>query len=509
MTERDEVPPLGSKPVAIAKVCGIETEYGVHVQGAPDTNPTSASSMLINAYVADLNGRVGWDFEDESPGRDARGFLREGAAAPEVETNLVNTVLTNGARYYVDHAHPEYSTPECSTVFELVTHDRAGEIVLTRSMAAAKRLMPAGGEIVVYKNNSDGKGNSYGCHENYLVDREVPFARIARELTAHLVTRQVYTGSGKVGCEEEGRQRPEFEIGQRADFFEEEVGLETTLKRPIVNTRDEPHADAQKYRRLHVITGDANLAEVATFLKVGVTAIVLTLIEDDWFQTNEIVLANPVRSMHAVSHDLDLTEPLELASGGSASAVEIQWQLFELARKYHEANGLETLGDAGVAAAVLDRWESVLGALEENPSTLSRTLDWVAKFELVDAYRARHGVGYDDHRVQVLDLQYHDLRPERSLFCRLGMETLVEPGAVDTAVTDPPNSTRAYFRGECLKRYPLQIAAANWDSVVFDLGDDPLRRVPMMEPLRGTAAHVATLFQRSESAADLLEQLGA
>ncbi|MGA8296096.1 MAG: depupylase/deamidase Dop [Acidimicrobiales bacterium] len=495
--------------MAIPKVCGIETEYGIQVTGGADTNPTSASSLLINAYVADLNGRVGWDFEDESPGRDARGFLREGAAAPEVETNLVNTVLTNGARYYVDHAHPEYSTPECSTVFELVTHDRAGELVLTRSMAAARRLMSSGEEVVVYKNNSDGKGNSYGCHENYLLDRQVPFARIARQLSAHLVTRQVYTGSGKVGCEEEGRQRPEFEIGQRADFFEEEVGLETTLKRPIINTRDEPHADAQKYRRLHVITGDANLAEVATFLKVGVTAIVLTLIEDDWFQTEEVVLANPVRSMHSVSHDVGLREPLELASGETASAIEIQWQFLDLARKYNEANGLETLGGEAVATAVLDRWEGVLTALETNPSMLSKTLDWAAKLELIEAYRARHDVGLDDHRIQVLDLQYHDMRPERSLFRRLGMETIVDPSAVESAVTDPPRSTRAYFRGESLKRYADQIAAANWDSVVFDLGEDPLRRVPMMEPLRGTAAHVATLFERTESAADLLEQLGA
>jgi Pup amidohydrolase len=495
--------------VAIPKVCGIETEYGVHATGVAETNPTSASSMLINAYVADLNGRVGWDFEDESPGRDARGFLREGAAAPEVETNLVNTVLTNGARYYVDHAHPEYSTPECSTVFELVAHDRAGELVLTRSMAAARRLLPPGEEIVVYKNNSDGKGNSYGCHENYLVDRQVPFARIARQLSAHLVTRQVYTGSGKVGCEEEGRPRPGFEISQRADFFEEEVGLETTLKRPIINTRDEPHADAQKYRRLHVITGDANLAEVSTLLKVGVTAIVLTLIEDDWFETEEVVLANPVRAMHSVSHDLRLRDPIELASGESATAIEVQWRLFDLARKYQEVNGLATLGDETVAAAVMDRWEQVLAALESNPSTLSKTLDWVAKLELIDAYRARHELGYEDHRVHALDLQYHDLRPERSLFRRLDMETVADAAAVEAAVTDPPATTRAYFRGECLKRYPGQIAAANWDSVVFDLGDDPLRRVPMMEPLRGTATHVATLFRGCESAADLLEQLGA
>ena len=211
---------------------------------------------------------------------------------PEVETHLVNAVLTNGARYYVDHAHPEYSTPECSNALELVVHDHAGELILTRSMEAASHLLPPGEEIVIYKNNSDGKGNSYGCHENYLVDRAVPFSRIVHGLTPHLVSRQIYAGAGKIGEEvAHGGDAPVFQLSQRADFFEEEVGLETTLKRPIINTRDEPHADPQKYRRLHVIVGDANLAEVATFLKVGVTALVLAMIEDDFHAGRDLTLA--------------------------------------------------------------------------------------------------------------------------------------------------------------------------------------------------------------------------
>jgi proteasome accessory factor A len=247
---------------------GIETEYGVTLRGAPDPNPVVASSLLINGYVEQR--RVGWDFEDETPGRDARGFARDGSQPPEVETHLVNAVLTNGARYYVDHAHPEYSTPECSDPLQAVLYDKAGERILARSMDAARRLLPAGQEIVVYKNNSDGKGNSYGCHENYLVDRNVPFAMLVRNLLPWFVTRQVFTGAGKVGAEN-GADPADYQLSQRADFFEEEVGLETTLKRPIVNTRDEPHADPQKYRRLHVIVGDANLCEVATFLKVGTT----------------------------------------------------------------------------------------------------------------------------------------------------------------------------------------------------------------------------------------------
>jgi proteasome accessory factor A len=492
--------------MAIPKVLGVETEYGVRVTGEADADPTATSSLLVNAYAAEAAARVGWDFGDESPGRDARGFVREGAAAPDVEMNLVNTVLTNGARYYVDHAHPEYSTPECSTPLELIAQDKAGELVLAASAVAARHLLPAAGEIAVYKNNSDGKGNSYGCHENYLVDRAVPFSRIVRDLTAHLVTRQVYTGAGKVGCEEIGRHSADFEIGQRADFFEEEVGLETTIKRPIINTRDEPHANAERYRRLHVITGDANLAEVATFLKVGVTAIVLALIEDDAFGA-ELVLARPVEAMHAVSHDLSLRTPLELASGEHMTAIEVQWRLLDLARKYNEVHGLALLGADDAGELVLDRWESVLAALESNASTLHRTLDWIAKLDLIDAYCARHDCGLDDHRVQALDLQYHDVRPGRSLYRRLGMERIVDDATVTRAVTDPPRTTRAYFRGECLRRYPGSVVAANWDSVVLDLGEDPLRRVPMPEPLRGSAAHVATLLDECNSAAELVGRL--
>ena len=219
--------------MAVAKVCGIETEYGVSFRGAVDPNPVLASSLLINAYVE--HHKVGWDFEDESPGNDARGFAREGARPPDIETHLVNTVLTNGARYYVDHAHPEYSTPECTDTRQLVVADKAGERILARSMFASRRLVEPGQEIVVYKNNSDGKGNSYGTHENYLVDRAVPFASLVRHLLPWFVSRQVFTGAGKVGSEN-GAAACEFQLSQRADFFEEEVGLETTLKRPIVNT---------------------------------------------------------------------------------------------------------------------------------------------------------------------------------------------------------------------------------------------------------------------------------
>ena len=433
---------------------------------------------------------------------------------PEVETHLVNAVLTNGSRYYVDHAHPEYSTPECADAMQYVLYDKAGERILTRSMEAALRTLPLGQQIVIHKNNSDGKGNSYGTHENYLMDRNVPFGRIVQHIMPHFVTRQLYAGAGKVGCEASSSSGVDvtFQLSQRADFFEEEVGLETTLKRPIVNTRDEPHADAQKYRRLHVIVGDANLSEIATFLKVGVTALVLSMIEDDWFGEREFTLATPVAAIRRVSYDLSLAEPLTLASGSTMTALEIQWEYFDLARKYADEHGLECIGGADVGSEVLRRWESVLTGLETDPMSLSTQLDWVAKYTVVNGMRERNGLSWKDSKLALMDLQYHDLRPDKSLFARLNMERLVPddgPGGIEEAMTEPPKDTRAYFRGKCLQRWGSSIAAANWDSLVFDLGTDPLRRVPMMEPLRGTAAHVDRLFEGCDSPADLLERLGS
>jgi proteasome accessory factor A len=503
--------------MALRKVLGVETEYGILVRGAPDANPIASSSVLINAYVSELAAsgegssarvKVGWDFEDEQPGHDARGFVPAGAAAPEVDTHLVNTVLTNGARYYVDHAHPELSTPECADPRSIVVWDRAAELVIQRSMVAANRTLPEGQELVVYKNNSDGKGNSYGCHENYLMDRRVPFGRIVTHAIPFFVTRQVFTGAGKVGSELPGTDRASvgFQIGQRADFFEEEVGLETTLKRPIVNTRDEPHADAQKYRRLHVIVGDANLAEVATFLKVGTTALVLCMVEDD-FLPREWQLATPVPALRQVSRDLTLREPLLLADGTTATALEIQWDYFDRARKYADAHGLDVIGGDAVGEELLRRWEGVLQGLETDPMSLAGQLDWVAKLRLLDGYRERHGLRWDDDRLAAMDLQYHDLRPAKGLAGRVGLERITTDEEVASATSTPPPDTRAWFRGECLRRFPGSVVAANWDSLVFDIGGDPLRRVPMMEPLRGTRDMVGTLLERSRTAADLISAL--
>ena len=492
--------------MAVPKICGVETEYGIHHAGA-EGNPVASSSMLVNAYVSDL-ARVDWDFEDEMPGNDARGFAREGALPPEVETHLVNAVLTNGARYYVDHAHPELSTPECSNPLELVLYDKAGEEILRRSMIATSRFLPEGQSIVVYKNNSDGKGNSYGTHENYLMDRSVPFARIAQLITSHFVTRQLYAGAGKVGTETTVSGRDvHFQLSQRAEFFEEEVGLETTLKRPIVNTRDEPHADPQRYRRFHVIVGDANLADVATFLKVGTTALVLALIEDEAFGETDLTLANPVKAIRQVSYDLSLSEPLDMADGRSVTAMEIQWELYGLARKYAEDRGLECIGDDTVGWELLRRWEDVLHGLETDPESVAGQVDWAAKLKLLEAYRERHGLDWEDRRLAAVDLQYHDIRPARSLFARLDTDHLVTRDQIMAATTEPPRRTRAYFRGQCLKRWASSVASANWDSLVFDLGTDPLRRVPMMDPLRGTAEHTEELLEGSGSVAELLARL--
>lgn len=499
--------------MAIVKVLGLETEYGIIIRGSEEPNPIAASSTLINAYVAELSRRVRWDFEDETPGNDARGFARAGSMPPEVETHLVNTVLTNGARYYVDHAHPEYSTPECSNVYEAILHDRAGEMVLARSVEAASRLLPLGQSLMVLKNNSDRKGNSYGTHENYLMDRSVPFGHIVANIMPHFVSRQIFTGAGKVGCEVTTGSKPDvaFQLTQRADFFEEEVGLETTLKRPIVNTRDEPHCDAQRYRRLHVIVGDANLSEVAGFLKVGTTALVLAMIEDEWFERQErsLALQSAVPAMRHVSWDMSLRSPIELADGRSMTALEMQWEHLDLARKYGEERGLDAVGGSEIGGDILSRWEQILTGLESNPMSLSHQLDWVAKFRVIDGYRQRHDLSWNDSKLAAMDLQYHDVRPARSLHARLGMETLLDPAAVERAVTEPPETTRAYFRGKCLQRWSSQVAAANWDSVVFDLGGDPLRRVPMMEPLKGTKAHVDQLLNSVASPAELVERLGS
>jgi proteasome accessory factor PafA2 len=492
--------------VAIAKVMGIETEYGISGPGMGDFNPVLSSSLLINSYAGTLR-RIRWDYEQESPLRDARGFEPVQERQPvEEDLGLANVILPNGARYYVDHAHPEYSTPECASPRGLVIHDKAGERILERSLEAVRGLLPPGQRLAVYKNNTDGKGNSYGCHENYLVDRRTPFSRIVHDLTPFLVTRQIFTGAGKVGSESprDESRHVHYQLSQRTDFFEAEVGLETTLKRPIINTRDEPHADPEKYRRLHVIVGDANMCEVATFLKVGTTALILKLVEDEFLP--ELSLEAPVGALHEVSWDVSCRRTVRLRDGRRVRALELQWEYLDLAKKF--VKEVEPTAENG---EVLQWWETILSGIEDDPLSLHRELDWVAKYRILEAYRTRDNLDWRSPKLAMIDLQYHDVRRDRGLYYRLvnggNVERLVADAEVDRAIGEPPEDTRAFFRGRCIQRYPQSIAAASWDSLIFDTGATALQRVPTREPLKGTREHVEGLLEDSPTAGDLVAAL--
>jgi proteasome accessory factor PafA2 len=499
--------------MTVRRIMGTETEFGISVQGQPHANPMVASTRLVNAYAtaAVHVRRARWDFEEESPLRDARGFdmAREVADPSQLtdeDLGLANVILTNGARLYVDHAHPEYSSPEVTNPRDAVLWDKAGEQV---ALDACRFASVAGEpDLVLYKNNTDNKGASYGAHENYLMKRSTPFGDIVRHLIPFFVSRQVVCGAGRVGIGQDGRGHG-FQIAQRSDFFEVEVGLETTLKRPIINTRDEPHADPEKSRRLHVIIGDANMAETSTFLKVGTTSLVLDMIENKYF-TEDLAVSNSVASLRAVSHDPTLQHLLEREDGRTLTAVQLQWDFFNLARKYvDERYGSDVDADT---LEVLVRWESVLNRLERDPFECATELDWVAKLKLLESYRERDGLDWDDAKLHLIDLQYSDLRPEKGLYHRLlrlgRMERMLTDEQVADAMHDPPADTRAYFRGRCLEKYPDSIAAASWDSVIFDLpGHDSLQRVPTIDPLRGTRAHVGALIDTSETALDLFSAL--
>src|SRR5512132_1625993 len=331
--------PVGRAGMSVRRVMGTETEYGVSVPGQPGANAMVSSSQVVNAYQAATSARARrarWDFEEENPLRDARGFdlTREAADATQLtdeDLGLANVILTNGARLYVDHAHPEYSAPETTNPRSAVVWDKAGERVMAEAATKAA-TGPGTPPIQLYKHTTDNKGASYGCHENYLMARATPFADIVRHLTPFFVSRPVIAGAGRVGLGQDGREHG-FQISQRADFFEVEVGLETTLKRPIINTRDEPHADAEKYRRLHVIIGDANLSEISTYLKLGTTALVLAMIEERFISV-DLSVENPVRALHAVSHDPTLQTVVPLRSGRKLTAVQLQMEYLEQARKY-------------------------------------------------------------------------------------------------------------------------------------------------------------------------------
>lgn len=489
---------------------GIETEYGIVLPGFPEANPTTLSTHIVTGYaraaLPEALWRTRWDYFTEMPLRDARGFdMSMADADPSQLTNLdgefANIVLTNGARLYVDHAHPEYSSPEVLTPRDAALYDAAGVVIMERAAVAAGRFGDRA-TLQLYKNNTDNKGASYGTHENYLVRRSVPFETLVQRLTPFFISRQIYIGSGRVGIGQIG-DTPGFQLTQRADYFEAEVGLETTMRRPIINTRDEPHADPEQWRRLHVITGDANVSEFATWLKVGTVSMVLAMIEAE-HALPEFPIADPVAEMRAVSHDLALRHPIRLVDGSTTTALAIQ-------RAYLDA--ISAIGGADDETnQLLEAWREVLDDLAIDPMRCVDRLDWVAKLQLLEAYRRRESLDWASPRLQLIDLQYSDIRHDkglgRLLTARNSFRRLFTDADIEAAVLTPPRETRAYFRGEIIRRYPEEVAAASWDSVVLDLpGSIALQRIPLADPLRGTAALTEPLFERSATAADLLAAL--
>ena len=489
------------------RVLGTETEFGIATKDADATDPVSNSIQLIGQYPLLPSPQALWDYEHENPLLDIRGFEAEGERErPGPDYNrLLNKVLANGGRLYVDGAHPEYSTPECTNARELVAFERAGERI---AAACLRTLAKARGaeKFVLYKNNTDGKGNSYGYHENYLLARSVPFDRIVRALVPFFVTRQIYAGSGKVGAENQGHPAA-YQLSQRADFFECLVDLNTMVKRPIINTRDEPHAEPSKYRRFHVIVGDANMAELSTYLKVGATSIVLDLLEHG-AEIPTVELDDPVRAIKDVSRDIDVKKALKLAGGKPTTAIEIQRIYLKAALDFYACHELDQ-----VTKDILVRWEEVLDKLEQDPMLLVRDLDWVAKRQMISSYMARKGCSWNDPRVALMDLQYHDVRPEKGLYYTLErtnlIDRLLQDSEIDKAEHQPPTGTRAYFRGQCLKKFGREIYAASWTSVLFDVGNTTIKKIPLMEPLRGTESLTRELLEGSDSAESLLAKLTA
>ena len=493
---------------------GTEVEYGVSVPGEPGVNPVISSTQVVLAYAASVAAprarRPRWDYEVESPLRDARGYdlssLFGQAVEPDIDDiGAANVILSDGARLYVDHAHPEFSSPEVTNPLDAVLYDKAGERVMEEAARLAAAV-PGARPLQLYKNNVDGKGASYGTHENYLCRRDTAFPALIAGLMPFFASRQVFTGSGRVGIGPSG-SIDGFQLSQRADYIEVEVGLETTLKRGIINTRDEPHADAERYRRLHVIIGDANLAETSTYLKLGTTALVLSMIEAG--RSAGIELAHPVAAVHQISHDPTLQVTVPLSDGRAMTGIDIQRVYAEAAASFVDDEYGSDVDEQ--TRDVLDRWFDVLDRLARDPMELADELDWPAKLRLLEGFRARDGLGWGAPRLALVDLQYADVRLDKGLYNRLvsrgSMKRLVTEEQVLRAMTEPPEDTRAYFRGRCVSKYADRLAAASWDSVIFDVGRESLVRIPTMEPTRGTKAHVGDLLDSAADASELVDAL--
>ncbi|MGB1654810.1 MAG: Pup--protein ligase [Acidimicrobiales bacterium] len=446
------------------RIFGIENEYGVTctLRGQRRLSPDEVARYLFRRVVS-------W-------GRSS------------------NVFLANGARLYLDvGSHPEYATPECDSVRELVVHDKAGERILESLLNnAEQRLDDEGvhGDVYLFKNNTDSAGNSYGCHENYCTSRRDDFASYAEVLIPFLVSRQIYAGAGKVLQTARGSM---YCVSQRAEHIWEGVSSATTRSRPIINTRDEPHADAERYRRLHVIVGDSNMSEYTNYLKVGACSLMLRMLEEPQVVLRDMTLENPIRAIREISHDMTCRRRVRLANGREVSALDIQSEYLNRALRFAEHHDL----DAEEKMA-LDMWEHCLTAIEDDPLTLDKELDWVIKYKLIEAYRERHDLALSDARVSLVDLQYHDVNQKRGLFYRMQQKGMVERIVTDTeiaeAVETPPQTTRARLRGEFIKRAKDRKRDYTVDWVHLKLNDQAQRTVLCKDPFKAHDERVEKLI---------------
>jgi len=473
--------------MSLPKICGLETEYGLVVGDPRRLEQQDAALELLESCP--LEPLLPWDMADESPGRDARAASDAAIGSAILDSaSHAGFMLGNGARLYVDHGHPEYSTPECADALALVVADKAGERLLEQCGQALNAALPSGQSVQLFKNNSDHQDHSYGCHENYLLDASCYrrlFDNRSLFLHAHLVpfliSRQVVCGSGKVGSEN-GRPPVDFQISQRADFFECLIGLETMSHRPIVNTRDESHADRSRYRRLHVILGDANMSEVSAFLKIGTMQLFLAMIEDGE-QLPNLALADPLAAMVQISHDPSCRERVALADGRQMTAVEMQLAFAEAAQRY-----VQSEREAQRYEQVLARWTETLEQLRQNPLLLVRSLDWVIKWNFIGTWRRDKALDWSAYELKELDIRYHGIERDRSIFYLLEgdgrIERLLDDEQIARAMAAPPDATRAAARAAYIRQAGAHIRAASWGAVVERDASGQSRRVVLNDPIR-------------------------
>jgi len=496
------------------RLFGIETEFGITRDDMPEMDPVIESMELVRAHLASSFERR-WDYAGEDPHEDARGFRVSGLQQDKEEDEFAqrdahrpfsfhdmksDLVLPNGARFYNDHTHPEYSTPECRSLRDLVAHDRAGERIVHRAAQRRNRLL-GGAHLRLYKNNTDFHGHSYGCHDNYLVPRSIPFSALVAGLLPFLVSRQIIVGAGKVGTEaqESGWVPGAYQLSQRADFMETELGVDTMHNRPILNTRDEPHADPRKYRRLHLIIGDANMCEYATALKVGTTRLVLDLIARGALSSLE--LDQPVVAVKQVSRDPDMKTVIRLMDGRRLSALELQAHYCEAARR-------ELAGSDEESDWLLKEWDETLRLLSDDRSRLVGKLDWVTKLWLIETFMREERIGWDDPWLASLDLEYHNVNPEQGLY--LGLEAegkawrMTTDDGIEAAIRSGPPDTRGGVRGLCVQRFPDEIQSIQWEQVRFNGGlrSRTLDMRDLFDPQEVTRC--AGIFKAAQSPADAL-----